>query len=140
MLYAIAAVAAVLLLSKSQGVNPLNPRRVGPAAPGPGAQSAGNVPVAGSTVTISPPNFTIGTGSGSPNSTLATINGGIVLANNALGMYDQVSGQYTNSDSNQSEYPIDDNPGFVGPPSDNNVNSLDYTQSGIDVQADSQYF
>lgn len=84
--------AILLAMTSKDGLNVFNL----PVAPGPSGQSGqftnGRPPL---------PPYTPG---GTPNSTLATVNGALVVANNALGLFDQLN-QYFGSNAD-SEYAV----------------------------------
>ncbi len=102
--YIIVGLVAVALLMSTQnrGANLFNPRKAPPAAPGPGAQTLWQQ----LTHQAYPRGFSpqgSGVTQGSPNSTLSTINGSVVIANNALGFLQQLD-DYTNSYASDTEY------------------------------------
>src|SRR4051812_19711606 len=76
--------------------NLANPAKAPAGAPGPGAQGLRAATGQGGVQQFQGPNYALGTNAGSPNSTLVTLNNGIVIANNAMGFADQL-GQYFGS-------------------------------------------
>lgn len=94
-------VGAFLFLNSKKAPNPFKPGQVAPTAPGPAAQQSNTTPFDG----ILGHDLAKGTGNvGSPNSTLTTINNSLVVANNALGLFDKVSDYF--GDNSDSEYPV----------------------------------
>lgn len=109
--------------------NPLSPANIKRSGPGPAAQAAGATP---GQVQIGP--FTLAIPQ-SPNSTLTTVNQSLVIANSALGQFDQL-GQYGGSNAD-SEYPVQTGGTGFNPGMDNiTIGDSDW---GYDVQADSLY-
>lgn len=95
----------ILATSKGGLSNVFNPANLFTTAPGPGAQAGRRGGRAGAAGIGGPPNYQQGTGTGSPNSTLATVDNILIVANNALGQIDKLGSDYFPS-SNDSEYPV----------------------------------
>lgn len=113
----IAAAAGALLLLMSKGKTPdlFSARRAPPGAPGPSAQARNPLSQLLYPLGLSPQGS--GGNQGSPNSTLTTVNGTMVVANNALGFFQHL-GDYTGAPRTDSEYSVplaDGSSNIIGP-------------------------
>jgi len=100
----------VILTSKDGLANVFNPIIAFVGGPGPGAQVLKQNPMQGKSAQAGPPNYSQGTGQGSPNSTLATIGSAMVIVNNALNQIDRLPDYFgSNADSEVPPQPMPQN-------------------------------
>lgn len=97
----------ILATSKDGLSNIFNPSKLFDTAAGPGAQQVNKAPTQGKAGQFGPPNYQRGTGTGSPNSTLATVDNSMIVVNNALGFIKNLGEYFGNNDD--SEHPVSEN-------------------------------
>ena len=135
----VGAVVAALVVTSNGSIlkNVFQPFQAPPGAGGPGGKSP---PLGRNPGGFGPPNYNLGSPFTSPDATLQTIDGSLIVANRALGFLGNLV-DYTGSSPADSEYPVTPAPVMVPgpqitPDAPANIYQQDFTTPDVSSYTD----